>query len=222
MEATAEGFVFRSGDSGHEVLAAKQVCEAQNVPYRCLQRPVEAPSNWVAVGDVPWCEAVLGRRVMPDYYPDFLRRQVSRRIWRTDKWPIGHRVFIKPADEHKRFTGFVTSGTWKGKKRGPYWCSEIVSFRDEWRYYVTNGQVVAAHWYAGAHGTPRPAPPLAVEWPDDWCGSVDFGETNDGRFELVEAHAPMATGWYGTLAEAETFVAWQTAGWRWLRSQGPR
>ena len=34
-------------------------------------------------------------------------------------------------------------------RNGPYSISEIVFFEEEWRYYVANGKIVAAHWYLG-------------------------------------------------------------------------
>ncbi len=110
----------------------------------------------------------------------------------------------------------MTSGTWKGKRRGPYWLSEIVQFTNEWRYYVTNGKVVAARWYWGDDVNTPVAPELNIDWPKTFCGTGDFGQYPDGRIALVEAHPPFACGWYGSLGEGEIYVPWLIAGWEYL------
>lgn len=101
------------------------------------------PVGYIAVGTVEWCEMFLFRGVTkPNYYPDFLSSYLSREVWETKKWPLGEKVFIKPSDMHKRFSGFVTSGSYRGRKKSPYWCSEVVCFVNEWRYYVSGGRVL--------------------------------------------------------------------------------
>ncbi len=212
------GFAFHVGDSGREVQAIALFANGQKIPRRFFHKVSEIPSDWIPVGTVPWCEAALGRSVPPDYYPGFLSGFLYRKVWRADSWPLGRRVFIKPADTHKRFTGFATTGTYKKKRRGPYWCSEIVSFKNEWRYYVQGGTVVAAHWYWGDEQNTPAAPKIDIEWPSGWCGTGDFGELDDGRIALVEAHPPFAAGWYGTLSDNAIFANWLAHGWRWLRN----
>jgi len=166
--------------------------------------------------------ACIGEKVVPDYFPGFMEKFVTRKVWREQKWPL-RKVFIKPADVHKRFDGFATHGThgtYSKKKRGPFWCSEIVTFTDEWRYYVADGRLLCAHWYMGRSADlpePPPAPPLSVEFPADWCGTVDLGTLPDGRLELVEAHPPFAVGWYGD-DEAE-FAEFTIKGWKWLKKR---
>ncbi len=212
------GFAFHIGSNDHETNTLGLWCNLHKIQYRHFRKASEVPKDWVPSGTVPWVESVLGRLVRPDYFPEFLRPYFHRKIWTQAKWPYGHRVFIKPADQHKRFTGFVTSGTWKGKKRGPYWCSEIVSFTNEWRYYVTNGSVVDARWYWGDQVNTPPPPTLDVQWPSDFCGTGDFGTLADGRLALVEAHPPFACGWYGRLGEGEIYARWLCAGWASLKT----
>ena len=223
LEVTTQpkGFVFRTGtNSDHEVCTVALWASAHKIPWRFqgLSDPLPDP-NWVPVGTVDFVERHLGRGVPPDYFPSFLSSWVKRRVWTTDKWPYGERVFIKPADRHKRFTGFITKGGWKGKKRGSYVCSEIVRFTNEWRYYVANGKLVTARWYWGDDVNTPPAPSIDVEWPADWCGTADFGTYEDGTIALVEANSPFSTGWYGSQLEGEPYVGWLLSGWDWLRNK---
>lgn len=211
------GFAFKTGfNSDHEVATVCFFCNEHKIPRQFFRKVEEIPEGWLPVGNVDWVTGALGRTIKPDYFPEFLKGYVQRRVWETDKWPIGHRVFIKPSDTHKRFTGFVTNGTWKGKKRGPYLCSEIVEFTNEWRYYVVNGEIVAAKWYWGDEKNTPEAPKLEIQWPEDWCGTADFGTYSDGRLALVEAHPPFSTGWYDSVANNEPYVRWLCAGWQWL------
>lgn len=112
--------------------------DSQAIRRQLFSRP-DIPLGWIACGNVDWVDRVLNVTREPDYYPDFLAAWIKRRIWRQEKWPLGQRVFVKPVDRSKRFTGFVTNGSWRGKKKGPYWCSEVVTFTNEWRFYVANG-----------------------------------------------------------------------------------
>jgi len=140
------------------------------IEYRFFSNPLDVPNGWVAYGSVDWVEKALRIKIAPNYYPDFLAHWIKRNIWCQDNWSVDSKIFIKPADINKRFTGFVTSGTWRGKKKGPFWCSDIVIFTNEWRYYVSNGKVVSAKWYAGTNKN-IPAPELDIEWPETFCGS---------------------------------------------------
>jgi len=191
------------------------MCMWMGIPYHLVRYPKQVPDGWVPCGTVPWTSAVLGETVVPDYFPEFLRPWVTRKVWREEKWPL-YRVFIKPADEHKRFTGFVTRGTYSGKKRGPYWCSEILSFQSEWRCYVANGEMLGAHWYWGQHGVAEP-PSLNIAWPSNWCGTADFGMLHDGKIELIETNHPFSCGWYGK--GIEHYAEFITLGWKWLKEK---
>ena len=181
------------------------------------------PEGYFPSGSVEWCLKLLGHHVKPDYYPLWIRPYLNREIWETNRWPLTKKVFIKPSDKYKRFDGRCTTGfNYKGKKKGPYWCSEIVSFIDEWRYYIADGKVLCGHWYAGEginQETPPKAPDISsISIPGDWCGCLDFGRLSTGQFALVEAQHPFACGWYGD--EVEPYMQWLIAGWRYMRTYG--
>jgi len=150
----------------------------------------------------------------PRLLPDFLLPYLYRKIWKAEKWPLGRRVFIKPADKYKRFTGFITNGGYRKKKKPPYWCSDVVSFQNEWRYYVTNGKVVASGWYWGDEQNTPDAPTLDIGFPDDYCGAVDLGTLETGELALVEANHPFACGWYGT--DHKAYALWLADGWKYM------
>ena len=201
----------------HEGSTIAWYCSMNRIPYRIYERARDVPPDCVPVGSVKWVEQVLGRIETPDYYPDFLAPWLHRKIWRADKWPLGHRVFIKPSDRHKRFTGFVTNGTWKGKKKGPYWCSEVVRFVSEWRWYISRGQIIDARWGSGEQELP--VPDLDIEWPSDYSAAVDFGLLDNGKIALIESNSPFACGWYGPINQGTTYIRWLTEGWEDLKRQ---
>lgn len=175
-------------------------------------RATGVEKGWVPVGRVPWVEEVLGGVEVPDYYPAFLEGWLHRKLWRQDDWPH-HRCFVKPADRHKRFTGFVTRGGWKGRKRGPLWVSEIVAFVSEWRYYVAYGKVLAAKWGSGVESEP---PALPIDWPPTYSGAVDFGLLDNGKVALIEANSPFSCGWYGSVTEGAVYAEWLALGWQYM------
>ena len=123
------GFAFRSGDTSREVQAVALFANAHRIPRRFFRRAADVPEGWLPVGNVRWCTAILEREVVPNYYPEFLSGFLHRKVWRSDGWTVGSPVFVKPADEFKRFAGFTTDGTHRRLKRGPFWVSEVVHLR---------------------------------------------------------------------------------------------
>jgi len=203
-----------SDQASKEACAIIQYCIMEQYPYKFIRDINNIPDGHIPVGSVEYCIKALGSEVVPDYYPEFLSSCFHRKIYKTDEWPIRRRVFIKPADRYKRFTGFVTSGGAKDDHTGPYWCSEVVDFLNEWRYYISNGEVLAAEWYAGEEDKMPDAPKLCVKIPSDYCGAIDFGEISTGQFALVEAQHPFACGWYGK--DYKAYAKWIVDGWEYM------
>lgn len=195
----------------HEVATIVWWCSMNRVEYCIVQRASEVPPDAIAVGPVKWVEQVLGGPRTPDYYPAFLAPWLRRKVWREESWPYHNRCFIKPADRHKRFTGFVKRIGWKGKRKGPFWCSDVVEFVTEWRWYVSRGQVLDARYGSGIEA---PVPQLDITWPKDYSGAVDFGLLSTGEIALIEAHdGGYSTGWYGPIGEGATYVRWLSECW---------
>jgi hypothetical protein len=118
---------------------------------------------------------------------------------------------VKSADRYKDYPAKVLRTGDKWPMSGRFIVSEPVTFVQEWRYYVANGEVLASGWYDG-NDENEPAPALPIAWPAGFSGAVDFGRLADGRIALVESHHPYACGWYGD--DSEMWVLWLIEGWR--------
>lgn len=211
------GFALQKNYLDWEAKALTIVAILNKIPFKRIHDIKQIEEGWVPSGTVPWISSILKTKITPDYFPDFLKNDwVKRKVWYEEKWPL-YKTFIKPADRHKRFTGFITSGTYSGKKRGPYWCSEIVNFVDEWRYYISYGKLIGGYWYWGKDDDPKPTPDLNITYPENWCGTADFGRLDNGDIELIEAHPPFACGWYGK--NHEEYAEFITLGWKWLKEK---
>ncbi len=194
--------------------------DRKNIPYEKFKEPSEVPVGWIPVGTIEWVLGVTGWEVSTDTnYPEWLSEHFHRKIWKTNEWPTEGKVFVKPADTLKKFTGFVTDGTNPENFTGPFWCSEVLHFSNEWRYYVSHGVTLDAAWYLGEDDD---APPpdisaLEIRWPENWVGSVDFGMTERG-LTLVEAHEPFAVGNYLGY-HSEAYPEWLIDGWNYLQKK---
>lgn len=210
-------FALQKGDKSQEAIAVHQTSILDGHKVQYFGNYKDVPADFIPCGSVEWCLKILGKPVIPEYYPDFLSPRLFRKIWKTNEWPLGKKVFIKPADKYKRFTGFITDGTYRGKKKGPYWCSEVVHFKNEWRYYISNGKIVENGWYWGDELEMPYAPPLMLEpfFPSNYCGAVDFGDM-DGYLVLVEANHPFACGWYGK--DPRKYTQWIIDGWQYMKT----
>lgn len=192
-------------------------CILHRLPYKKWSKEIPYDPFYIPSGSVEWFLEYTGWAIKPDYYPDFLKPLLGRKVWEQDKWPIGQKVFIKPSDKHKRFTGKITDGSYKGKKKGPYWCSEIVEFTNEWRYYVADGKVLFVGWYWGLNDEAiAPAFDESII-PADFCGAIDMGTTKDGRYLLIEANEPFSIGWYGNLNQGAIYSEFIERGYEYLK-----
>jgi len=211
-----KGFVLQASRStGKEETAVMAHCILNRIPYKLCCKPEDSPEGYIPCGTVEWCENFLPKeKTVPDYYPEFLKDHLFRKVWRADTWPLGKHVFIKPADRHKRFDGRITTGGYRKKKKGPYWCSDVVCFTNEWRYYVADGIVLIAEWYSGDEVNEPDPPELKVNMPADYCGALDFGTLATGELALIEANSPYACGWYGK--KHEVYIEWLTKGWKYI------
>lgn len=215
-----KGFALLKKDNSKEAQAVMITCALQKIPYIRVNLKDKVPSEYVPSGSIEWVESILGYHPTPDYYPSFLKQYLYREVWKADKWPFDKKVFIKPAYCYKRFNGCITiPGSYRGKKKGPYWCSDIIYFENEWRYYISNGKVLCGEWYQGdeekmpnASFTDMNYPVLY--FPKDFCGAVDFGETIEGKFALIESQHPYSCGWYGK--EHEIYCQWLIDGWIYM------
>jgi hypothetical protein len=210
-----KGFQFMKGDTSWECQMINIVCTLRQIPVIYVNKDDKYSGEYIPSGSVEWCLSLLdNKNIIPDYYPEWLSDYLYRNVWKTDKWPLGKEVFIKPADMYKRFTGLNTYGSTLVKENPPFICSDIVEFTNEWRYYISYGKVLCGEWYQGDEINTPDAPILDIEIPDYFCGTLDFGTLNTGEFALIEAHHPFACGWYGK--NHELYAQWCIDGWDYM------
>ena len=206
------------------------------VPYTD-DSPVRDPvPDEVVVGHVAAVRAglrALGLAVPPELgYPEALRPFLGRRLWQStinavaaqpENWP----VFVKPAQDLKKFTGVLVRrpgdlvGCGDQHQDTPVWCAEPVQFRAEWRCFVRYGRVLDVRPYTGdwrAHFDPAVVEAaLAAYLPQAPAAfALDVGVTAAGATVVVEVNDGYALGAYGLtpLAYAKFLSA------RWAQMTG--
>lgn len=213
-----DGFAFQIGDNSKEVYSIIKISLTNNVPFYRFKPTESVPKNLIPVGSVEWIESILGYHPIPDYYPDFLNKFLHRTILVRYSWPEEQNIFVKPADRYKRFDGCISHIS-DNKYDGPLICSKLLNITNEWRYYISNGKILAKEWYDGINldVDDEPSPPnVEIIFPDWFCGAVDFGLTSDNKFVLIESQHPYACGWYGK--DDYIFAKWISAGWVHMNS----
>lgn len=206
-------FKVQAGYGGREAMA---VLTHPNYTYE----PREGADK-IPIGDVPFCEGVLQSQGIaiqkPDFYPSWLKHWRLRSIvynpegsWFT---PSRHTWFVKSTDSYKSVEPFILKSG-QSLPSGNWVLSEVVNFVQEWRYYVSNGVVVTTGWYTG-HDEDEPAPELAIRWPVNFCGAVDFGRLDDGEIALVESHHPYACGHYSD--NHKLYAKWVVDGFYFMK-----
>jgi hypothetical protein len=150
-------------------------------------------------------------------YPASLEYLLKRRIWTSTlrevllKSETGFQsVFVKPKDDLKRFTGFVVQEPGDLYKAGgasrslPVFCSEVVSWRSEFRVFVTNGAIAGMKYYAGDE-TILPDEEIVknairtLEQSGEATKGygIDFGVLENGETALIEWNDGYSLGSYG-------------------------
>jgi hypothetical protein len=157
-------------------------------------------------------------------YPASLQPLLKRRIWTSSlreellKSETGFQsVFVKPKDDLKRFTGFVIQERGDLYKAGgasrslPVFCSEVVSWRSEFRIFVTNGAIVGMKYYAsdGAllpdEGLIKNAIQTLERSGEATKGyGIDFGVLENGETAMVEWNDGYSLGSYGLAGDVYT------------------
>lgn len=214
-----KGFCILNNDTSYEAKKLIIFCLVNDIKLLRIDKNNKCPENYVPCGSVKWCLKSLGFNITPNYYPKWLNKYLNRNVWKEEKWPL-KKVFIKPADIYKRFTGFITTGTYNKKKKPPFWCSEIINFDNEYRYYITNGKVLCGEWYTGKYlydfniNNPEIPDISFIDIPKNFSGTIDIG-IYDNKLTLVEVHHPFACGWYGK--DDKIFFQWLIDGWEYVQ-----
>lgn len=214
-EMTTTPVLWLEAGTGTSREAVKAIDGAHKLGYSVGWGSIAYSENAVPVGSVGFCEKLLGYSPRPDFYPMFLAEWMHR-IWLIqDDWSESHfRFFVKSAERYKAFPSKIINPG-EAFPSGKIIVAEVVTFIQEWRYYVADGCVLATGWYDG-EDEDEPAPELNIDWPKGFCGAVDFGRLSNGMIALVESHHPYACGWYGD--DSAAFAMWLVEGWRYMRS----
>lgn len=194
-----------------EQLQAAMGCTRLGIPWRSsVDVGQQAECH---VGSVEWCQDALGFAPRPDFYPNWLIEWRHRGIVADTYCPrFRNPMFIKSMDGYKLAPVRILE---PGEMLPLNWmASEVVKFDQEWRYYVADGELLAAGWYSGGDEY-EPAPELGIKWLKGWCGAVDFGRLHTGEIALVECHHPFACGNYLEASECEQWAMWLELGWQW-------
>ena len=241
-----KGFKLLRGDNSHEANSLSILCLMENIPLLRVDKPFikgrpgaygssgteelhrailmkeDIEKDYIPCGGVEWCEHLLGQKIRPDYYPEWCREHLHRKVWESSEWVLGRKLFVKPSDSYKKFTGFVTTGSYSKKKKPPFWYSEIIKFTNEWRYYVTEGKVVASGWYMGDEVNTPDAPDISYIYdiiPCTYSGALDMGSCHGiTSLVLVESQHPFSCGWYGTQEDSHKYFQWLVAGWVYMNN----
>lgn len=176
--------------------------------------PVE---NFIPVGDVDYCESRLKRKPKPNFAPlwlaDYFHRKIET-IYSGVQFELTLKkdCFVKSADEYKKYPAKVYK-VGETLPFGSLLLSDVVEFTQEWRYYVSKGEILATGWYSG-DDEDEIAPELNLDWPSDYSGAVDFGRLTTGEIALVEAQDGYACGWYGD--DGIAYTRWLAECWKSL------
>jgi hypothetical protein len=216
-----------NGTLGREEAMMAALAASRGIPVeRASEKQLERrrillSAGMVAVGSVPFVKHALRQfgKELPLHAPyptalgHLLYRDVRKLPALSDAHALlaaGRRVFIKPADGWKRFTGFVAEFAddyrFNGVSRAkPVWVSDPVRFVSEWRAYVADNAVMDVRF--ADHGGDRDAKPdisvireavaLLAEHPATPAGYViDFGVLDTGETALIEMNDGFSFGAY--------------------------
>lgn len=204
-------FLIQSEYEGREALAVVSYAMRNDIKVKYISlasttnRPLEVYE--VPVGSVDFVENCLHRTVKPDYFPEFVKPLVRRKI-------LEGKLFFKPTDKYKRFAGFID-------ELKDIQVQEIANWENEFRLYIANGKEVAWGWYKGTDEEAKAPNIIGLKIPQNWCGTIDvgtyFNEHGGIGVEVIECHHPFSCGWYGEKEEGDKYVEWLIAGWQYMK-----
>jgi hypothetical protein len=217
---------------GERGVAVEFFTEKASLRGRLKLTPRTLVAGWVSVVDRALRQLGV-EPPEPDDYPTALHLFLHRRVWRStlgrlrdDLAESVGRVFIKPAEKRKRFTGRVVeteADLWSlagVSAQTSLWCSEPVEFLSEQRFFVFRNKVVGARHYEGdpkleadRAEVERATRTLENE-KTPVAYALDFGVLRSGQTALVERNDFYALGSYGL--DAALYTELTVARWEEL------
>ena len=236
-----------------EVLAVLNACMSADVPVkRCAaesleQYAVDLRNGALPVGSVEFVREAMHTTglIEPEWscYPISLQKYFHRTIQRGKRREIVDICFVKPVTT-KLFDGFVldpdsisapedvhTALQWSTlnalDSETELWIAEPVEFISEWRYYVTNGRLVARARYDqhGCEQAPQPNPSIVADAVLEVWGelghsfALDMGVLSNGETALVEVNDAWAIGRYGGSITPRAYLEFLQSRWADIASQ---
>lgn len=197
-------FSIQRGYSDRESTAVIFEGHGLGLDYNIVEKPIPGT---VPIGTVEFCQPVSTFRV--NFFPECLKMHFNR-----PQWFSGGMIELDLDSFVKDLSGWKTQ--WETRlytageliPRGNWLITDPVNMRNEWRYYVVEGDCITSGWYRG-EDEEKPAP--SIEFPKEYTGAADIAEV-DGQLELIESHAPFACGWYGE--HHIDYVYWQYFAWQ--------
>jgi ATP-grasp domain, R2K clade family 3 len=159
-------------------------------------------------------------------YPKELDKYLGRKVWAATIEEIfeneqSWNIFIKPKKDTKKFVGKVFReykdfiGIIDSDNPTQIWCSEIVSFKTEWRCFIRYGEVLEIRQYKGVWDSKLDLMVIknAVEdfksAPASYA--LDFGIDENNCMKLVEVNDGHSLGTYGI--NATNYAKFLSARW---------
>jgi len=237
VQTKGNGMLGREETVMSDLATSKGIVVLRASASQVERAKVKVAPGVVAVGSVPFVKHALrqlGKELPPHTpYPaslaHLLYRQVQKLTSLNEARALlvsGKRLFIKPADGWKRFTGFVAEFEGDYRFNGasgskPVWISDPVRFVSEWRAYVAGGVVLDVR--LADHGGERSAAPdldvirgavatLAADAGMPAGFVIDFGVLDTGETALIEMNDGFSFGAYDGL-RAEAY--WNVTVSRW-------
>jgi hypothetical protein len=174
---------------------------APNDPYNIIVGSVEQCAQWLdAYFDLP-------QLIDPSLFSDFLGR--NSKIKHISEIDISKgKVFIKPAEKIKAFTGFVAWDNLSLKLfsenyEGNVIVQDVIEIESEYRLYISEKRVIGMKHYSGDCLLFPDASfidacvELSFKKLDYHSYTLDFGVLENGRTVLIEANDGFAIGNYG-------------------------
>lgn len=218
---------------GKEEMAVLHHAIMEGLPYQYVNEDdidliSSLPEVTLFVGSVEGTRKALGALgktlPLPNYYPDTLTKFLGRHVEVgtianvISKIASGERVFAKPVDQWKSWTGQVFSES-EGfsilsqlDKSTKVWLAEEIEFESEFRVYVMNGKVVSIDQYAGEVDREIDEEKISEAVSLLKSGgyhtdtyAFDWGLTPSGELVLVEMNDAFAIGKYFKISNKEYF-----------------
>lgn len=215
MDNKSEIFITQIGYSAAETFAARVYGRFKPTTLNDLCKIKEI--YFIPVGNVAFCKKAMEMQgiQLPNFatYPTILKRYMERNIYITNIGiikGISKDIFVKPITT-KLFTGFIWPKDCEDKTAllnlpdtTILYCSDVVSFVSEWRYYIIHGVIVGKGRYDdGEDGAQEPDINVVQNAVSDFQNnqspagySLDFGVLDSGKTVLIEANDGWALGLY--------------------------